>query len=155
MNGFVDLPGDHQALDTIQDWLAELTYKPGVSFMADFDYAGDIVIRVAGTLFDSYAYEGVLVRLEDTRDERGRYIGSVRGPVVKIGTTWVVPGILSEHRDDFHRWLRSQIIEWEIHEAEEWLRLKGVVDPIFDPHRTEKITTRLFKEASGILNDVK
>lgn len=149
MNGY-DTPRDVRALNTIQDWLAELTYKPGTAFHADFNYAGEITIYVQGSLFNTYSGDQVVVRLEDERTPGGEYMGSMRGPMVKVAASWTMPPIFSREtgKEDFRRWLRFQLHDWECHESDEWLKEKGNPTPLFDPHRADKVMIRSLEETS-------
>lgn len=129
-------PHDVHALHMVEDWLARLTYKPGTMMTAQHSYSGDVVVHLTGSLFNTYSGDEVIVRLEDGRSPSGEYIGSMRGPMVKISATFTVPHFFmsDDLYGEFLRWLRGQLHEWELHESDEWLKEKGNPRPLFDPH---------------------
>lgn len=109
-------PPSH-TLAQIQDWVGELTYKPGWKFVVLRNHAPFIGI-------------GLSQRTEDS-NEPGRF--------VTIGSTVVVPWHIDGQKD-FLRWFARELIEREAHETIEWLRFGG--ERVFEPHPNGQTTTR-------------
>lgn len=148
-------------LALVQRWLAQLAYKPGATMTARLaDPIGLIKVDFEIQALDSTKPEqGVLVRdlptsyaLPMERYAR-RYVARqapepvetvvigphvLTGPFIPIRQTQIVPLYLPGQGEDrdyrlFTQWVRSAWLDFEAHEADEWLREKGG-KPLFDPH---------------------
>lgn len=130
----------------VQAWLDELTYRPGSQLAVDEHSAhrGQITVRMIIFVFNSYGQPPLINESRQpfypSNDDQGpdtmrAYLGMMLGDLIKVTTVWALPGYLPEQgREEFRRWLRKRLHEWECHESDEWLKEKGARQPLFDPH---------------------
>lgn len=97
----------------IKAWLETVTYKPMYQLDISFDWAGgQALLRVTVQTIDTY---------------RGGHVQVAHA--FSAGTDWLVDGGF----DYFVGWVRDCLHRVETHEADEWLKVNGVM--VFDPHR--------------------
>lgn len=104
--------------DRINEWLAEVQYKPGCTFTADLD-PGSFSL-------------GISVHLD-------RRVPNAYDPAHEIpqrGRWYVPPFLVDGDKDQFHDWLWCQVKLLEIHEAGEWFVVSG--ERPHDPHKQER-----------------
>lgn len=105
---------------TLERLLSVVTYKPGVSVRAKPPEPGSAYMHGVGSII-----------IEAT-------VPSSYDPLnlISVGRSIDVPPYLieqaTENRDRFYKWLFSQLMSYEKHEAQEWFKVGGVM--FDDPH---------------------
>jgi hypothetical protein len=114
----------------LEDWLSRIQTKPDTELLPG-------LVTGFGPLWETVV---VSRRLPDSRaginDDLARYAD--QSHFITIGAIWDVPQGFLERADfdGFVRWVRKNLIDLEIHELDEWLKVDGVRR--FDPHQKEQ-----------------
>lgn len=102
-----------------QEYLNEVFYKPGWKFDVVTNHNGNY-LRLTCRVLDSTTYPIDPNKMVD---------------VVQYSA--IYPMIV-EYKDEFYKWLQSEIFRLERHESQEWLRSFEDGKPLDDPHAHDR-----------------
>lgn len=104
-----------------KEWLSEIFYKPGWDLRVARDLQGRPLLRLIFKAVDSTVYP-----IDVTRK-------------VDVVQSSYIPQCFLDKRE-FYRWVESEIVRMERHEAQEWLRSFEDGKPLNDPHERDRRT---------------